>query len=401
MKAKIYSLSIALMVLLVSSPLLATPKDTVLIAQGTDPTTLDPQDHFEMPAFCVLINIYETLLVRSDDMKIQPLLATSWKIINDTTWEFSLRKGVKFHNGEDFNAAAVKFSLERVIREAGPSTGLSPSGLLLEPVVELIRGAIDDVRSVTAELRPSIIDDLGIMATVSWFCRNCEKAHGTIRLEKELALEAQIGAAVEIREAEEDRRGDADVAAEPPHEEPGREEDGAENQEVRDTEAEVAVAEETPEDQVREQDPRSVDVEDLAVRDAPEVIHEVGDIEHDRRVVGHPPSQGECRDEEEKGAEQGEDHGERPAAHRGAPAGGSGGRRIWRSSSRERDFSARAGSASRRRSWRRLFSRMMASIRSSSVPFAISRKTWTPRPCPILWTLPVAWSSRAAFHHRS
>ena len=102
------------MLLLGYGSLLAAPKDTILIAQGTDPTTLDPQDHFEMPAFCVLINIYETLLVRSDDMKIQPLLATSWKIINDTTWEFSLRKGVKFHNGEDFNAAAVKFSLERI-----------------------------------------------------------------------------------------------------------------------------------------------------------------------------------------------------------------------------------------------------------------------------------------------
>jgi len=114
MKAKIYPLAIVLMGLLVSGPLLAAPKDTILIAQGTDPTTLDPQDHFEMPAFCVLINIYETLLVRSDDMKIQPLLATSWKIINDTTWEFSLRKGVKFHNGEEFNAAAVKFSLERI-----------------------------------------------------------------------------------------------------------------------------------------------------------------------------------------------------------------------------------------------------------------------------------------------
>ena len=77
MKGKIYSMAIVLMVLLVSSPLLAAPKDTVLIGQGNGPTTLDPQDHFEMPAFCVLINIYETLLVRSDDMAFSPLLASS------------------------------------------------------------------------------------------------------------------------------------------------------------------------------------------------------------------------------------------------------------------------------------------------------------------------------------
>lgn len=90
------------------------PKDTVVIAQGVDPGTLDPQNHYETPAFNVLLNIYETLVVRNDEMKLTPLLATSWKLINDTTWEFKLRKGVKFQNGEDFNAAAVKFSLERI-----------------------------------------------------------------------------------------------------------------------------------------------------------------------------------------------------------------------------------------------------------------------------------------------
>ena len=38
----------------------AAPKDTVVIAQGVDPSTLDPQDHYETPAFNVLLNIYET-----------------------------------------------------------------------------------------------------------------------------------------------------------------------------------------------------------------------------------------------------------------------------------------------------------------------------------------------------
>jgi len=90
------------------------PRDTVVIVQGVDPSTLDPQNHYETPAFNVLLNVYETLLVRNDEMKLTPLLATSWKLINNTTWEFTLRKGVKFHNGEDFNAAAVKFSLERI-----------------------------------------------------------------------------------------------------------------------------------------------------------------------------------------------------------------------------------------------------------------------------------------------
>ena len=101
-------------VLLSFAPASGAAKDTIVIAQGVDPTTLDPQNHYETPAFNVLMNIYETLLLRSDDMKIQPLLATSYKLIDDNTWEFKLRKGVKFQNGEEFNAAAVKFSLERI-----------------------------------------------------------------------------------------------------------------------------------------------------------------------------------------------------------------------------------------------------------------------------------------------
>jgi peptide/nickel transport system substrate-binding protein len=103
-----------MVLLLVFGSAWAAPQDTIVIAQGVDPGTLDPQDHYETPSFNVLLNIYETLVVRDDDMKLVPLLATSWKLINDVTWEFVLRKGVKFHNGEAFNAGAVKFSLERI-----------------------------------------------------------------------------------------------------------------------------------------------------------------------------------------------------------------------------------------------------------------------------------------------
>ncbi|MCX5915547.1 MAG: ABC transporter substrate-binding protein [Deltaproteobacteria bacterium] len=107
----LFTLMVALLSYSIAS---AAPKDTVFIAQGVDPGTLDPQNHYETPAFNVLLNIYETLLLRNNEMKLTPLLATSWKLINNTTWEFTLRKGVKFHNGEDFNAAAAKFSLERI-----------------------------------------------------------------------------------------------------------------------------------------------------------------------------------------------------------------------------------------------------------------------------------------------
>jgi len=66
----------------------------------------------------LLTNIYETLVIY-DDGKVIPKLATSWeKSADGKVWTFKLRKGVKFHNGEPFNAAAVKYSIDRVIKLA-------------------------------------------------------------------------------------------------------------------------------------------------------------------------------------------------------------------------------------------------------------------------------------------
>lgn len=59
--------------------------------------------------------ILDTLVKLDFDMKLIPGLATSWKRETPTSWHFTLREGVKFHDGTDFNAAAAKYSLERVI----------------------------------------------------------------------------------------------------------------------------------------------------------------------------------------------------------------------------------------------------------------------------------------------
>ena len=105
----------------------AAPSGKVVVAQGVDPTTLDPQDHEETPAFNVLLNIYDTLLVRDKNLNITPWLATERpKLINPTTWEVKLRQGVKFTNGEEFDAEVAKFSLERM---ANPANNLRMTAL--------------------------------------------------------------------------------------------------------------------------------------------------------------------------------------------------------------------------------------------------------------------------------
>ncbi|HEX9017286.1 MAG TPA: ABC transporter substrate-binding protein, partial [Chloroflexota bacterium] len=64
------------------------------------------------------MNIFDTLLTRDTQGKLQPGLAVSYKAINDTTWEFKLRPNVKFQNGEPLDAEAVKFTLTRALDPA-------------------------------------------------------------------------------------------------------------------------------------------------------------------------------------------------------------------------------------------------------------------------------------------
>jgi peptide/nickel transport system substrate-binding protein len=92
----------------------AVPQGKVVIAQGVDPTTLDTMNQQETPASVVAAHIFDTLVERDQNLKVVPALAAELpKLVAPTVWEVKLRKGVKFHNGEEFNAESVKFSLER------------------------------------------------------------------------------------------------------------------------------------------------------------------------------------------------------------------------------------------------------------------------------------------------
>jgi peptide/nickel transport system substrate-binding protein len=92
------------------------PRGQVVVALSSDVPTLDPHMHNVRVMLVVGWHLFENLLSRDRvSMKPAPQLAESWTVIDDLTWEFALRRGVTFHNGEPFNAATVRYNLERLL----------------------------------------------------------------------------------------------------------------------------------------------------------------------------------------------------------------------------------------------------------------------------------------------
>src|ERR1044071_2773199 len=82
----------------------------VTVAQGIDAEFLDVQMTNNIVTLIINTSIYDTLLTRDKQLQLVPNLALSYKLVSERVWEVKLRQGVKFHNGEAFDATAVKFS---------------------------------------------------------------------------------------------------------------------------------------------------------------------------------------------------------------------------------------------------------------------------------------------------
>jgi len=91
----------------------STQKRELVVAQGGDVSKFDPHFSTSSNDIRVSFNIFDNLTARHPDGKLNPGLATEWKRTNDTTYQFKLRQGVKFHNGDPFTSADAKASIER------------------------------------------------------------------------------------------------------------------------------------------------------------------------------------------------------------------------------------------------------------------------------------------------
>src|SRR3989338_4328001 len=103
---------LALLLAAVASEAAAQPVQ-ITIAVPAEATTMDPGRSTQVLTVNYFYNLYDTLTRWDTSLKLQPGLATSWKSLNDTAWEFTLRQGVRFHDGSPLTAEDVKATLER------------------------------------------------------------------------------------------------------------------------------------------------------------------------------------------------------------------------------------------------------------------------------------------------
>jgi peptide/nickel transport system substrate-binding protein len=132
------------------------PVGTLTIAQGVDAESMDPYVTTSSASKGMIWTVFDRLVYRDLDLKIQPGLALSWQVVNDTTWELKLRQGVQFHNGEPFDANAVKFSFARYV-DPSIKNGYAT---LLKPVSEVEVVDASTVRIKTSEPFAELIEVL-------------------------------------------------------------------------------------------------------------------------------------------------------------------------------------------------------------------------------------------------
>jgi peptide/nickel transport system substrate-binding protein len=91
----------------------AVARDNVVVAINASPATLDPYGTTDMPAARVTTNVFDTLVCIDENNEVAPCLAESWEIVDDLTYRFKIRQGVKFHDGTELTVNDVAFSFQK------------------------------------------------------------------------------------------------------------------------------------------------------------------------------------------------------------------------------------------------------------------------------------------------
>ncbi len=98
------------------------------------------------------------------------------------------RIAAELHDGLGQSLSAIKFNLESSVNELMPCASQCGGLEMVQQSITKVRDAVEEVRRISMDLRPSILDDLGILATIEWFCREYQKFYPHIALNKQVAI---------------------------------------------------------------------------------------------------------------------------------------------------------------------------------------------------------------------
>lgn len=171
----------SLLVAAMFSASLAAHAVTLKIANQGDALSLDPHSLNESLQISVNENVYEPLVTRGKDYKLEPALATSWKQTSPTVWRFELRKGVQFHDGTPFTADDVIFSYERAKSDGSDmKTYVGP----IKEIRKLNDHQIDIVTTAPFPILPELFTHFDIMSK-KW----CETNQATRPVDRRKGIE--------------------------------------------------------------------------------------------------------------------------------------------------------------------------------------------------------------------
>lgn len=142
-----------------------------------DAITMDPHSTTEYATVGLLANIYEGLVRRDREMKIEPALATEWSLLSPTVWRFQLRSDVTFHDGSPFTADDVIFSYERSLKDG---SDVKPR---IQSIVAIRKNGDHEIEIETREPNPILLSELAdwFIVSATWSKANGAEAPADVR----------------------------------------------------------------------------------------------------------------------------------------------------------------------------------------------------------------------------